>query len=260
MSFSTTGSIRYFQFESFGPEIKQAVFTRHGGVSPSPWDSLNLGGTVGDATERVRENRRLALAALGSSPDSVYDVWQVHGISVVVADAPRPPETPHLKADGILTNKPGITLLMRFADCVPLLFHDPAHGVVGIAHAGWLGTLRGAATAMVAAMRDHFGTLPRDIHAAIGPCIGPDHYQVGEDVARQVRQVFGSDSSGLLPVREEAIYFDLWSANRLLLEHSGVGSIEVAEICTACHTDDWFSHRAEKGSTGRFGALIALQA
>ena len=258
MSFQRNGEICYYHFELFDNSLIHAVFTRRGGVSTDPWAVLNLGGTVGDDPERVRENRGRALAALGRDPESVYDVWQVHGVDVAVAEAPRPPEVPHLQADAILTKKPGITLMMRFADCVPILLHDPVCKVVGIAHAGWMGTVRGTVRAAVEAMQARFGSNPGDIQAAIGPSIGPDHYQVGPDVVAQVRQAFGPDVSSLLAVHDGSTYFDLWAANRLALEQAGVKQIEVAGVCTACHTEDWFSHRAERGRTGRFGAIIAL--
>jgi YfiH family protein len=149
---------------------------------------------------------------------------------------------------------------MRFADCVPILFHDPKKGVVGIAHAGWLGTVRGAAKTAVETMVSRYGSQPGDILAAIGPSIGPDHYEIGRDVIVQIQDCFGAQADGLLKTKKRRTYLDLWAANALQLRHAGVEKIELAEICTACHLDDWFSHRAEKGKTGRFGALIGLQA
>ena len=258
MSFRSAGEIRYYQFDQFRGGILQAIFTRRGGGSPDPWKGLNVGGTVGDDPERVYENRQRALAALARDPASVYDAWQVHGTDVAVAEAPRPPEVPHGKADILLTDKPGITLMMRFADCVPILLYDPVHKVVGIAHAGWMGTVRGAARTAVEAMQVRFGSLPTDIQAGIGPSIGPDHYQIGLDVVSQVRQAFETDTEDLLAVHDGATFFDLWAANRKMLEKAGVKQIEVARLCTACHTEDWFSHRAERGRTGRFCAIIAL--
>src|SRR5512140_2899023 len=99
MSFQSNAGIRYYQFDNLGDGLIQAVFTRQGGLSPDPWAALNLGGTVGDDSERVRANRQRALGALGREMGSVYDVWQVHGTHVAVADAPRRPEIPHLQAD-----------------------------------------------------------------------------------------------------------------------------------------------------------------
>jgi YfiH family protein len=258
MPFRSNGEVRFYQFELFSEGLAHAIFTRQGGVSPDPWAGLNVGGTVGDDPERVSENRRRALAALVRAPKSVYDAWQVHGVDVAIAEAPRPPETPHPQADIILTDKLGVTLMMRFADCVPVLLHDPVRNVVGIAHAGWMGTVRCTVRAAVEAMQVRFGSKPTDIQAGIGPSIGPDHYQVGSDVVSQVRQTFGPDASGLLAERDGSMFFNLWAANRQLLELAGVKQIEVAGLCTACHTDDWFSHRAERGRTGRFGAIIAL--
>lgn len=253
------GETRILQFESFGVKLVQAVFSRHGGVSPAPWASLNLGSTVGDDPERVRENRRRVFEAMGRDPGSLFDVWQVHGVEVVIADKPHPSQTAHAKADVILTDQPGVTLLMRFADCVPILLYDPIRRAVGIAHAGWMGTVSGTARAAVQAMQAHYGCRAENILAGIGPSIGPDHYEVGPDVAGQVRRAFGADASGLLEEKHGRIHFDLWAANRLLLERCGVSQIELAGVCTACATGDWFSHRAEKGCTGRFAAMIGLK-
>jgi YfiH family protein len=260
MAFEHNNGIRYYRFEIFPASLRQAVFTRHGGVSPAPWDSLNVGGTVGDEMARVRENRSRSFGALGLQLDSVFDVWQVHSADAAFTSAPRAPTAEYLKADIIFTDRPEVTLYMRFADCVPVLLHDPTRGVVGLAHAGWLGTVRGATSAAVRAMGAHYGSRPADIKVAVGPSIGPDHYEVGPDVVGQVQQAFGPESAQLLDTRAGSTYFDLWAANRLQLERAGVQHIEVAGVCTACHTDDWFSHRASKGKTGRFGALIALPA
>lgn len=257
MPFVHHNGLRFLQFESL--PVKHAVFTRHGGISPEPWGSLNVGGTVGDDLARVRQNRNLSLDALNCSPESVFDVWQVHSADVVYASAPRPDGESLRQADIILTDKHQLTLYMRFADCVPLMVHDPRNGIIGMAHAGWMGTLRDVATATVNAMRKQYGSNPADLIACIGPSIGPDHYEIGADVILQVMQKFGDESELFLKSHNGKIHFDLWKTNQLLLERAGVGRIEVAGICTACHTDDWFSHRAEKGRTGRFGALISLQ-
>ncbi len=258
MPLRSQDEIVYFTFGSLEGELTHAIFTRRGGVSPAPWASLNLGGTVGDDPARVRQNRLRALLTLGLEPASVYDVWQVHGVEVAIAEAPRPPDVPHLQADVLLTDKPGVTLMMRFADCVPILLYDPVHRAAGMAHAGWLGTVSGTVRAAVQAMQQRYGSQPADLRAAIGPSIGPDHYEIGPDVIARVRSAFGEAASDLLAARDGRVYFDLWSANRKHLEAAGVTEIETAGLCTACHTDDWFSHRAEKGRTGRFGAVVTI--
>jgi polyphenol oxidase len=259
MAFSHNNGVRYYSFDIFPATVKQAVFTRQGGVSPAPWKSLNVGGTVGDDVDRVRENRARSFDTLGRSILSLFDVWQVHSADVVYADAPRPAQVDHQKADIIFTDKPEVTLYMRFADCVPILLYDPKKCVVGIAHAGWLGTVRAVSITAVRGMTEHYGSQPENIMAGIGPSIGVDHYEVGPEVIAQVDQAFGPDAKRLIEIRGGRTYLDLWAANRVQLEKSGVKQIEVAGLCTACHLDDWFSHRGEKGRTGRFGALIALQ-
>lgn len=258
MPFAEKNGIRYLSFDSFPASILHGVISRRGGVSPAPWDSLNVGGTVGDETQRVRENRQRSFAAFGRPIESLFDVWQVHSADVVHAARPRDPSTEITKADIILTDQPDVTLYMRFADCVPLLFHDPVKGVIGIAHAGWLGTVRGAGPAAVEAMHSRYGSLPQDILAGIGPSIGPDHYEVGPDVIGQVREAFGNDADQLIHSHDGRTHLDLWGANRLQLYRAGVEKIELSAVCTACHLEDWFSHRAEKGRTGRFGALMAI--
>lgn len=258
MPFIERQGVRYYAFEIFPSGLVQGILTRKGGVSPAPWASLNLGGTVGDDPQRVRENRTRALEALGRSPDSVFDAWQVHGSDVFRAEAPRPAYMPHPKADILLTDRPQVTLLMRFADCVPIFLFDRRQGAIALVHAGWKGTVEGAARVAVQAMQAHYGTRAQDVLAGIGPSIGPDHYEVGDDVIEQVRRAFGAAAERLLISYNGSIHFDLWEANRLLLESVGVEQIEIAGLCTACDLEHWYSHRAEKGRTGRFGAIFAI--
>jgi YfiH family protein len=241
------------------PGLIHAVFTRHGGISPAPWASLNVGGLRGDDPVRVMENRVRAFQELNRDPNSVYDVWQVHSADVICTEEPRPPH-PHVRADAILTDRPEITLFMRFGDCVPILLYDPRRHVAGIAHAGWLGTVRGTVTNTVDRMQSVYGSQPEEILAAIGPSIGAHHYEVGSEVISAVQGKFFEDAEYLLPEVDGAVHFDLWAANRLLLERAGVQNIEVAGLCTACHLENWYSHRGENGNTGRFGVLIALMA
>ncbi len=259
MKFLSQNNLRYLTLDIFPDSVSHAIFTRRGGVSPAPWKSLNVGGGIGDDPEQVRENRYRSFTALGRTRESIFDVWQVHSADAVFATAPRSQDTPYEKADIILTDKPEVTLFMRFADCVPLLFHDPRRNVIALAHAGWLGTVRGVARATIQAMQARYGSNPADILAGIGPSIGRDHYEVGMDVIHKVQESFDKASESLLFSQNGSTHFDLWAANRLQLEQSGVTSIELAGMCTACHLEDWFSHRAEKGRTGRFGVLMALK-
>ena len=258
MPFHEHNDLRYFTFDIFEKSLSQAVFTRRGGVSPAPFRSLNLGGSVGDDPSHVAENRIRSFDALGRAPGSIHDVWLVHGTDIVYADSPRPLEEHPQRADIILTDNPQVSLFMRFADCVPLFFHDPKRHVIGIAHAGWMGTVKGVAKTAVEGMMEKYGSKPQDIVAGIGPSISVDHYEVKEDVIAPFRESFGKDSEKIIQTRDGKTYLDLWTANQIQLNRAGVEQVQVAGLCTACHLDDWFSHRAEKGKTGRFGALLAL--
>jgi YfiH family protein len=206
----------------------------------------------------VVENRRRVFAAFQRPVESIYDVWQVHGTEVINTRQPRPLDAEHIKADAILTDNPDVTLFMRFADCVPVLVYDPVRRVVGIIHAGWMGTVSKIVTVTIENMRRVYGCSPENIVAGIGPSIGVCHYQVGENVIEAVRNSFGEYSQELLTVRDGKTYFDLWKTNALLLNQAGIQSVEIAGLCTACHTDDWYSHRAEAGKTGRFSAVLCL--
>jgi hypothetical protein len=258
MPFYEQTELRYYQFDIFSKNVLNAVFTRQGGVSPDPWASLNLGGSVGDDAAHVAANRVRVFEALGRKPASIHDVWLVHGTDIVYADAPRPLDAPSPKADILFTDNPEVSLFMRFADCVPLLFHDPKKNVIGIAHAGWMGTLQGVAGTAIKGMQEHYGSDPADVVAGIGPSIGVDHYEVGEEVAAKFEAQHSAHAEHILQRRDGSVYLDLWTANARQLKDAGVEQIQVSGICTACNTNDWFSHRAEKGKTGRFGALMAL--
>lgn len=262
MPFHQAGGVRYFTLDLFDQHgLIHGFFTRHGGVSPEPWASLNHGGTTGDDRAHVIENRRRMFYTVGLPVESIFDSWQVHGKEVICADHPRPLDASHQKADTILTDHKEITLVMRFADCVPILLYDPIKQVAGIVHAGWQGTVAWAAYAAVERMRSAYGSHPADIIAGIGPSICVDHYEVsrGREVIEAVSQSFGKNAEAVFKRTNGATHLDLWKANQLVLEASGVNKIEQSGLCTVCHNEDWYSHRAEKGKTGRFGVLISAQ-
>lgn len=254
-----SGDIRYYCFENLSARnLLHAIVTRRGGVSSAPWATLNVGASVGDDIEKVKENRKRAFEAIGRDVNSYYDVYQVHSKDVVCTNSPRPSETPHLKADAILTNTPGVTLFMRFADCVPILLFDPNKRVIGCVHAGWIGSLSQVVVAAVERMSSEYGTHPPDIIAGIGPSICQNHYEVGEEVVNKAKQSFGEEVDQFIRHKNGHFYLNLWEANKYLLLKSGVYQIEISGICTACHPEDWFSHRGEAGKTGRFGVMIGL--
>jgi len=256
----TRSGIKAFCFESLNAEIlDHAVFSRQGGVSKAPYHSLNLGGTVGDDPVNVLENHKLIFGFINRPFESRFDVWQVHGNNIISADRPRKQGEDHIHADGIFTDKPGLTLLMRFADCVPILIFDPKRKVIGIIHAGWQGTLNKIGADAVNYAQDNFGCKSNDLIVGIGPSICPDCYQIGGNVAQMFVERFGENANKILINRSDGIFLDLWLANQITLIESGVKNIEQSHLCTAQNLGDFYSHRAEKGRTGRFGVLMGLK-
>lgn len=260
MGFYENTGLRYYQFDIFkGYPLFHAVITRQGGFSKGPYASLNTGGTVGDDPEDVLANHHKIYKTFGYPFDSRFDVWQVHGNEILCTDAPREASTPHAKADGILTANPAVTLFMRFADCVPILLYDPVKQVIGIAHAGWQGTYKKVAKAAVEKMTACYGSQPKDILAGIGPSICQQCYEVGEEPWKAFKEAFGeTQARRYFQEQDGRLYLDLWTPNQDVLLSAGVENIEISGICTAQNLDDWFSHRAEHGKTGRFAVLMAL--
>jgi hypothetical protein len=173
----------------------------------------------------------------------------VHGSTVRVVDAPR--HEPF--CDGLVTTTPGLLLAIAVADCAPVLLADPAHNVVGACHAGWRGTVRRVAADTVATMADR-GATPAQIRAYVGPCLSRAAFEVGPEVAAQF-------DDAVVHRRDEWArpHVDLKAALRRQLRDAGVpnDAIEVSDRCTMQETDDFFSHRAADGATGRmFGAIV----
>ncbi len=253
-------SLKYYEFNTFSThDVVVRFYTRQGGISPEPWSSLNQGGTVGDSRANVIENRKRIFDDIGRPVESIFDVWQVHGTDAVCTSQPRELTSDHQKADAIFTNKKEITLFMRFADCVPILLYEPEKKVIGIVHAGWQGTVNAIVKHAVRKIQEEYDIDPEKLIAGIGPSIGPDHYQIGSDVRLRAEKAFGTVSTSVISTYRKSIYLDLWTANEILLRQSGVKNIEVTEVCTACHTEDWYSHRKENGITGRFAAVAYLR-
>lgn len=239
--------------------IKHGIFTRHGGASQSYWASLNVGGVNGDDENAVITNHKRIYNALDVNHDRACTVWLVHGVETIVVDEPHKERTWITKADGMITNKPDTPLVMRYADCTPLLVYDPKKQVIGLGHAGWRGTVNGMGASLIQAMKSTYSCQPEDIEVVIGPSISQKNYQVGEEVVEAVHQYYGDEYELICrDSHDGTAYFDLWEANRLDFERQGVQKIEVLGICTYDNTQDFFSHRGENGKTGRFGVVMSL--
>jgi hypothetical protein len=253
-------NLQFYQSEHW-TDLKHGIFTRHGGTSQGAFDSLNTGGTVGDDAQAVRQNHLRMYDALNVNAARACTTWQVHGADVVIASGPVEGRRWLAKADALITNIPDTPLVMRYADCVPLLFYDPVQKAIGLAHAGWRGTVRGMGATTVRAMQQAYNSNPADIQAVIGPSISPDAFQVGEEVVEAVETYFSTlDNLMQRDPADNTAYVNLWQANRLDLERAGLqpDHIEVAGICTYNTTQDFYSHRAENGNTGRFGVVMSL--
>jgi YfiH family protein len=248
----------WYEFEELERSgVAHAFLTRLGGTSAPPFDTLNLGHTVGDNLAAVEENHDRTFAALGIERRQVVSPYQVHGTHVRLVGQAHTGTTQPV-TDGLLTATPGVALLLRFADCVPILLFDPRHRTVGMIHSGWKSTVGNIAAVAVEAFVHHAGSRPGDLWAGIGPAIGPCCYEVGQEMVKTISQV-NPEGTEVLQRRSDKWYLDLPGLVQVQLAKAGVKQVAMSGICTACHTEEWFSHRAENGRTGRFGALAMLE-
>ena len=268
------------------PWLDHGFSTRSGGVSKAyGGHALNLGFTDADTRKAVEQNRASFLHALTGGEKrsaTLVTLKQVHSDTVHLVESP--PKQP-LTGDGLITRSPRLLLAVQTADCLPVLLVDSKQGAVGIFHAGWRGTLARIVEKGVAAMRLHFGSEPLHLLAAIGPGIHSCCYAVGDEVRDRFASQFSyaeelfhkvSESD---PVREKypllflaarapghsdfgpKLHLDLVAANRRQLLDAGLAkhNIWASPLCTACRTDLLFSHRAEKGKTGRMMAVVGIR-
>lgn len=239
--------------------------TRVGGVSEGMWESLNLGPSRGDDPDHVRENYRRFFAAIGAQGEKMAMTNQIHGGKVrcvTTADVHGDPcEKAGYEADGLMTDLPGVTLVVYSADCIPILFYDPVRRVIAAVHAGWRGTAAGIATAAVERMRDVYGCDPADILAAVGPGIGPDCFETHEDVPNAMTAALSTAVLQHIKIKENGKFaVDLKGINAMRLEQAGLNSahIAVSQLCTACRSELFWSHRKLGTNRGSMAAAIQL--
>ncbi|MCC7274265.1 MAG: peptidoglycan editing factor PgeF [Alphaproteobacteria bacterium] len=241
--------------------VRHAFFTREGGVSEGIYAALNCGFGSGDDPHRVAENRARAMGRLGVAAGALATLHQVHSPTVVAADAPWPRgESP--RADALVTTRPGLAIGILTADCAPVLLADAAAGVVGAAHAGWRGALDGIVAATVAAMAAR-GAVPERMVAAVGPCIGPASYEVGEEFRDRFLAADPANAAFFAPGRRaDKAMFDLPSYVASRLAAAGVGRVARCADDTAADPARFFSFRRAtltgERDYGRALAAIAL--
>jgi polyphenol oxidase len=250
------------------PWLAAGITTRHGGVSGAPWTTQNCALHVGDVEGDVIENRKRASGAAGFDFAAWTCAEQVHGSEIAVVRKERRGagrlrrEDSVGDKDGMITNTPGIMLAAFYADCVPLWFVDPANKAVGIAHAGWKGTVGHIAAKAVKAFVDTFGSDPSRMLAAIGPSIGACCYEVDDYVIDQVKEAGGTPGVEYVPAASNGRYMlnlSKFNANQLLKAGILLNHIEITGYCTSCRSDLFYSHRKEQGRTGRMAAWIAIK-
>jgi len=257
------GAIQYLEAEALAALdlVTHAFCTRLGGVSEGPFASLNTGFLVGDREEDVRRNLTLIADSFSIPANRLVLMGQVHGDRILILDGDGPPPGSVPACDGLITDRQGVTLGIKTADCVPLLFVDPVRRVIGAAHAGWRGTALRIASRMVDLFEERYSSRTENILVAVGPAIGVCCYQVDGPVYTAFSSRPGADRF-LHPCREEGRWMlDLASANRIALTERGLpaGNVLSARHCTACRRDIFFSHRASLGCTGRQINLLMLR-
>jgi hypothetical protein len=236
----------------FNPsKVIAAQSTRLGGVSSIPFASMNLGLSVKDKEEHVLKNRELFFGELGIDPGQVALSHQVHGNEVSVVTEPGRKEG----YDAQITNVPGIFLAVSIADCTPVLVHDEKNNAVAAIHAGWRGTVGKIVSNTLQLMKEQYGTEGKDCKAFIGACISYDNFEVGAEVAEQF-----DTTHKRFDTKRKKWFVDLKKANRHLLLSFGLSpqNIEITDYCTVGNNDTFFSHRKEKGVTGRMMAVIGM--
>lgn len=237
-----------------------AFSTRGGGCSAFPENSLNLAGFDQDAAENIHENRRRFFHVLDGAW-AFSGCWQVHGADVRVVSNKEDSRSESVYCDAQVTNRPGVLLGVKTADCVPVLLGDPRTGACAGAHAGWKGTLAEIVRHTLARMREEFGTDAGDVHAAIGPAARGCCYEVGAEVITAFREKFPRASEELFtPTREGHALVDLQRANREQLVAAGVRAerVHTLPLCTICRPDLFFSYRRDRKLHGRTGRLLSV--
>ncbi|MDQ0192566.1 peptidoglycan editing factor PgeF [Paenibacillus wynnii] len=273
------GSPRLFRLKPWHQEhaVITAGFTsRQGGAGKAPYESLNCAFHVGDDPQDVISNRRTLAESLGFQLKDWTCGEQTHGVNIAVVDhkdrgrGSRDRTSAFSDTDGLITNVPGVMLTSFYADCVPLYFYDPVRAAVGLAHAGWKGTVAEIAAVMVRKMSEAYGSCAEDILASIGPSIGDCCYEVNDQVMKHVHLL--EDSSGGKAPFSGSVYrqsgangdksmLNLKELNQRIMIKAGIlpTHIECTTWCTSCNPDLFFSYRKENGVTGRMTSWIGIK-
>lgn len=264
LSAHTEGELVYYTFPALDRAgVRHAFSSRLGGVSKGVFESMDLSFGRGDDPNDVRENFRRFCGAIGASAEDIVLSRQEHHTNirnVTAADRGKgiTRERDYDDTDGLLTDEPGVVLCTLYADCVPLLFADPVRGVVGASHSGWKGTVAAIGAVTVERMVSDYGCRREDIVAGIGPSIGPCCFEVDTPVYEQFAAMPVFDEQCVRRMPQNKFVIDMWEINRRILRSVGVRDdhISVTDLCTRCHPDLFWSHRATGGVRGSLAAII----
>lgn len=243
------------------PGIRHGFFTRAGGVSTGIYASLNCGPGSGDSAEAVAENRLRVARHLGANADQLMTPWQVHGSVALPIAEPWPDAATRPRADALVTASPGLVVGVLTADCAPVLFADPVARVVAAAHAGWKGALGGIIESTIVEM-ERLGADRRRILAAIGPCIGPQAYEVGPEFKTAFLSADTQFGSYFTPGAGDKSWFDLPGFVASRLHHAGIAAASDLGACTYSDESRFFSfrrvtHRKEADYGRQIAAIVA---
>ena len=254
------GALEYLSAE--GISVPHCFTTRLGGVSTGSLSSLNIGQHRGDDPENVAKNYAILGNALGFDPKNLVLTRQIHTdiIRVVTKeDCNGLDHRNYPECDALITNDPGVGLVIFTADCTPILLHDPVTGAIGAAHAGWRGTALDIAGKTVRKMVKIFGCDPKNIRAAIGPNIGQCCFETDKEVPEAMLKAYGAEAQNSIRAAGSKYYVNLKSINALSLKRAGVNNIEISQDCTMCQNHRYWSHRFTQGDRGSQGAIIICE-
>lgn len=257
-----SGGVPFYSCHAFErlPGVRHGFSTRHGGASGICGSSLNLADASWDSPDRVRENRRRLLSALGLEEACFISLHQVHSNRVhIIKDISGQWNRP--EGDALITRVEKAALAIRIADCIPVLIADPAHHAVGAVHTGWRGTLSGILLRTIHEMQREFDSEPAGLLLAVGPGIRACCFEVGPEVAVPFEEQYpGYSLAQPIPSRPEKRSLDLFKALEAQMDLVGVLPENRYDLgaCTCCNTGEFFSHRAEGPASGRMMAVIAL--
>ncbi len=255
-------NVKYCVFGNFekSGQVTHCFTTRHSGVSSGNYATLNPGKTTMDSEENVAANRDLIEKAIGYYPSESIDLE--HG-NKVYAIKNREDNNGKTIADAVMTHLPNEPLVILYADCVPVFILDRKTPAIALVHAGWRGTAAKIVTNTIEAMKAEYGTDPQQCLAAIAPSIGKCCFEVDADVAQEFISAFPDWKDLYISASNNSgkYHINLWDINKGLLLKSGLLSenISVAEKCTSCNSDLFYSYRRDKRDTGRMAAIFALK-